>query len=198
MFIDSKGYKRKPVAYLADFQMFLPNAEETVKTWRQICDKYGIIALFPSDEPVEDEYKPYIPKDDSLKERAIKIYVHNCNQMKRCDMVIAQLDNWRSFAPDSGTAWETGYCLALNKPCYGYVTDYNYLYNRSTFDKYVDEDGITRGLDNLAVEQRDFVMDNIFSLVKIAPSFIEACKLARKDFDKQLIEKGYEPFQVKE
>ena len=39
-------------------------------------------------------------------------------------------------------------------------------------------------------------MDNIFSLVKIAPSFIEACKLARKDFDKQLIEKGYQIFSL--
>ncbi len=47
MFIDKEGKVRKPVVYLADFEMFLPTCEETVKYWKQVCDKYGFIGLIP-------------------------------------------------------------------------------------------------------------------------------------------------------
>ena len=54
MFIDKDGKVRKPVVYLADFEMFLPTCDETVKYWKQVCDKYGFIGLFPGEgDPVE-------------------------------------------------------------------------------------------------------------------------------------------------
>ena len=36
----------------------------------------------------------------------------------------------------------------------------------------------------------------MLSLIKIAPTFEQACKLARKDFDEILIKNGYEPYKV--
>ena len=42
MFIDKNGQVRKPVVYLADFEMFLSTCEETVKYWKEVCDKYGL------------------------------------------------------------------------------------------------------------------------------------------------------------
>ena len=52
MFIDKEGNVRKPVVYLADFEMFLPSCPETVEYWKKTCDKYGLIGLFPGDRDV--------------------------------------------------------------------------------------------------------------------------------------------------
>ena len=60
-----------------------------------------------------------------------------------------------------------------------------------------DEDGILRDSEGYAFEDRDFPLDNLFSMMTVASSFEEACKMARADFDAELIAAGYEPFEVK-
>ena len=69
MFIDKNGEVRMPKAYLAGTEIFYPNTLETQKYYHELCDKYGIIGYYPSDLPPEDEFKDYIPKDDSLHAR---------------------------------------------------------------------------------------------------------------------------------
>ena len=110
MFIDKNGNVRKPVVYLADFEMFLPTCEQTVAYWKKICDKYGFIGLFPGEgDPVE-------PGDNFWQ----RIFQHDVNHMYNSDMCIAQLDDWRGNQPDSGTLFELGYFTALGMPSYGF------------------------------------------------------------------------------
>jgi len=198
MFIDKNGNIRKPVAYLADFEMFLPTCEETVKYWKATCEKYGIIGLFPGDEEPEDEFRPYEPKDDSEKEKWYKVFMHDVNHMKRSDMVIAQLDDWRGAQPDSGTAFEVGYIAASGKPCYGFCRDCSSMIERTQEPKFLDENGIWRDKNGYAFENRQFGLDNMFSCVKLGNTFEEACKLARADFDRQLMEAGLDPLTTEE
>lgn len=198
MFIDQNGNVRKPVAYLADFEMFLPTVKETVKYWKETCEKYGIIGLFPGDEEPEDEFKPYVPKDDSQEEKAYSYFMHDVNHMKRSDMVIAQLDDWRGAEPDSGTAFEVGYFAAAGKPCYGFCNRCASMIERTQEEKTLGEDGIWRDKEGYAFEDRGFGMDNMFSYVKLGNTFEEACQLARADFDRQLVEAGLEPWRPEE
>ena len=195
MFIDSNGVKRKPIAYLADFEMFLPTADETIKYWKQVCDKYGIIGLYPPDTPAEDNLKPYEAKDDSYQERVKHIFSCDYNQMQRSDICIAQLDNWRGLNPDSGTAFELGWFAGKKKPIYGFLRFPCSMIYRVQDKKL--EDGTYYDTHGYAFEDRDFPLDNIYATVTVRQTFEEICQAIRADFDKQLIEAGYEPYEVK-
>ena len=110
MFIDKEGNVRKPIVYLADFEMFLPSCPETVKYWKETCERYGLIGLFPGDgDPVE-------PGEDRWR----RVFEHDVSYMKKSDMCIAQLDDWRGHEPDSGTLFELGYFVAKGLPSYGF------------------------------------------------------------------------------
>ena len=198
MFIDKNGNLRRPVAYLADFEMFLPTCEETVKYWKETCEKYGIIGLFPGEKEPDDEFKPYTPKDDSPKEKWYAVFMHDVNHMKRSDMVIAQLEDWRGAQPDSGTAFEVGYIAASGKPCYGFLKNSSSMIDRTCWEKKQDADGVWRDPEGYAYEDRGIGMDNIFAVVKLADTFEDACKLARADFDAQLVAAGLDPWTSEE
>ncbi|MBR5342203.1 MAG: nucleoside 2-deoxyribosyltransferase [Erysipelotrichaceae bacterium] len=186
MFIDREGKVRKPVIYLADFEMFLPTCEETVKYWKEVCDKYGFIGMFPGDgDPVE-------PGDNFWQ----RVFNSDYGHMLKCDVCFAQLDDWRGHEPDSGTLWELGWYVALGYPSYGFYGGPKTLLERKI--ERTEEDGVFYDSEGYAIEDKEYGFDNMLTLVKVADSFENACKLARADFDKQLIEAGYEPYKVKE
>jgi len=184
MFIDREGKVRKPVVYLADFEMFLPTCEETVRYWKKTCDRYGLIGLFPGEgDPVE-------PGDNYWQ----RVFQHDVNWMEYSDMCIAQLDDWRGHEPDSGTLFELGYFVAKGLPSYGFYTGGKKLIERE-IPKTEEEDG-WYDENGYLIEDKGSCFDNILSLVKIADSFEEVCQMIRKDFDEQLLAAGYEPYPV--
>ena len=183
MFIDKDGKVRKPVVYLADFEMFLPTCPETVAYWKKTCDRYGLIGLFPG------EGDPVLPGEDFWR----RVFEHDVNYMKQSDMCIAQLDDWRGHEPDSGTAFELGYFVAKGMPSYGFYGGNKPLKER-TIEKSKEDPAYDK--DGFLIEDKGFAFENMFTLVKIADSFEEACRLARADFDRQLIKAGYEPYKV--
>ena len=184
MFIDKEGKIRKPVVYLADFEMFLPTCDETVRYWKATCEKYGLIGRFPGEgDPVE-------PGDNFWQ----RVFDHDFNHMLECDMCFAQLDDWRGHEPDSGTLWELGWFVALGMPSYGFYSGPDTMLERK-IEKH-EEDGVFYDVNGFAIEDKEFAFDNILSLVKIGKDFEEACRLARADFDRQLVEAGYEPYKV--
>ena len=155
MFIDKEGNVRKPVVYLADFEMFLPSCPQTVEYWKKTCDKYGLIGLFPGDgDPVE-------PGEDLWK----RIFEHDVSYMRKSDMCIAQLDDWRGHEADSGTAFELGYFVAKGMPAYGFYTGKSPLKDRDIEkdenDSDYDKDGIgfEPGPLNLMLEYSSTVVE---------------------------------------
>ena len=183
MFIDKEGNVRKPVVYLADFEMFLPSCPETVEYWKKTCDKYGLIGLFPGDGD------PVLPGENFWQ----RVFDHDVNYMRQSDMCIAQLDDWRGHEADSGTAFELGYFVALGMPAYGFYGGKSPLTERE-IERSADDPAFDR--EGYLIEDKEFAFENMFTLVKIGRDFEEACWMARSDFDRQLIAAGYEPYKI--
>ena len=194
MFIDKNGEVRKPYAYLAGWEMFWPDGKERGEKWKEIAAKYGIIGYFPPDPAPEDEYPEYEPKDDSTAERLKKGFIHDVNHMRRSDMIIAQLEDWRGAEPDSGTCFECGYAAATGMRLYAWCSNPTTLIARTRAEKFADENGVLRDSEGYAFEDRGFPLDSSFATMKIASSFEEACQMARADFDAELVAAGFEPW----
>ncbi len=93
--------------YLAGPDIFRPDVEAWATACRALCRRYGFEALLPIDH------------GETLPER---IFQANLDMIRKAQIVAANLDPFRGAEPDSGTAFELGYALALGKKICGYVT----------------------------------------------------------------------------
>ena len=93
--------------YLAGPDIFRPDALEWADSARALCRQYGFDPLVPLDH---HETEPQ------------KIFEANLGLIRKAQIVCANLDPFRGAEPDSGTAFEVGYALALGKKVCGYVT----------------------------------------------------------------------------
>lgn len=107
----------KQKIYLAGPEVFFPNCIEIGEKLKDICEKSGYIGLFPLDNEISGGL--------SKKEAALEIVKGNMDLIKECDFVFADLSNFRGTQKnpmcDSGTAWECGYAMGLNKKVIGYT-----------------------------------------------------------------------------
>ena len=95
MFIDKNGVVRRPVAYLAGPDMFWPNGDEIGAHSVELSHKYGIDGIYPPNPARDDEFKDYVPKDDSREEKEKRGFIHDINHVRRSDMIIANLNDFR-------------------------------------------------------------------------------------------------------
>ena len=93
--------------YLAGPDVFRPDVTEWAESVRELCRRYGFEPLLPVDH---NETTPE------------KIFQSNIDLIRKAQIVVANLDPFRGPEPDSGTAFELGYALALGKKICGYVT----------------------------------------------------------------------------
>jgi nucleoside 2-deoxyribosyltransferase len=93
--------------YLAGPDIFRADAEAWAAAARSLCRRYGFEPLLPIDH---DEVEP------------ARIFAANVAMIRRARVVAANLDPFRGAEPDSGTAFELGYAVALGKTVRGYVT----------------------------------------------------------------------------
>lgn len=199
MFIDKNGRVRMPKAYLAGTEIFFTDTLEKQKEYHDLCDKYGFIGYYPPDVAPEDEYKEYTPKDDSQHEMEVSLFTHDCNHIRRSDIIIANLNPYRGEEPDSGTAVECGIAYGLGKRCFAFLEDTRPLKERYKGVKKTREDGTVTDKDNAVIEDFDFPLNLMFSEFTIIEGTMEdALKEVRRIFNEELIQAGYEPFEVKE
>lgn len=102
--------------YLAGPDVFHPDAEARGAALKAMCAEAGFEGLFPLDQAVPAH----------LSEPAAQaewIYAANIALIRRADAVLANLDFFRGPEPDSGTCFEVGYAVALDKPVYGYLPE---------------------------------------------------------------------------
>ena len=93
--------------YLAGPDIFRPDVETWAASCRELCRRYGFEPLLPIDH------------GETVPER---IFQANLDMIRKAQIVAANLDPFRGAEPDSGTAFELGYALALGKKVCGYVT----------------------------------------------------------------------------
>ncbi len=131
----NKKYK----IYLAGPDVFRTDAIQYGKKLSEMVSAAGHIPLFPSDNKFP-ENAPDLSK---------QIFDANVAMIKDCDVVIANLDDFRGAEPDSGTAWEVGFAHALGKKIVGYRND-----GKSMLEKITD--GKNTNLDESGMIIEDF------------------------------------------
>jgi len=104
---------QKKKIYLAGFDVFYTNAIEVLDQKRQLCEAYGFAALTPLDNRVDFS--------QSKEEIRKVIYQANIKLMQEADILCVNLNAFRHGEPDSGTVFEIGYGVALNKDVYVYL-----------------------------------------------------------------------------
>lgn len=99
--------------YLAGFDVFRADAQQHGERLKALCREHGHEGLFPLDNQA--------PEGMSGRALAEWIYRQNTALIRQADMVMANLNPFRGAEPDSGTAFEVGYAVALGKPVWGYT-----------------------------------------------------------------------------
>lgn len=92
--------------YIAGPDIFRPDVLEWAEFARETCRRHGYDALIPLDH---DETE------------APRIFQANLELIHKAQIVVANLNPFRGAEPDSGTCFEMGYALALNRKVCGYV-----------------------------------------------------------------------------
>ena len=103
--------------YIAGPDVFKRDSIQIGKSYVNLCDIYGFSGHYPLDNMIDfNQEKKKIAKD---------IFVANKNLIDECDIVIANLNEFRGKEADSGTVWECGYAFAKGKMVYGYMDKTN-------------------------------------------------------------------------
>lgn len=108
--------------YLAGPDVFEPDALIQGETLKALCAAYGFEGLFPLDNVIGVHEHPH--------QTAEAIRVANLELIRRADMVMANLNPFRGFEPDSGTVYEVGFAEALGKPVFAYAADRRHMIER--------------------------------------------------------------------
>lgn len=127
--------------YLAGFDVFRADSLTWGEWLKQQCRRYDFEGVYPLDNQA--------PASLSGPELAKWIYDANVALIREADMVMANLNAFRGAEPDSGTAFEVGYAVALGKPVWAYVDREDSLVQRLAVAerdepaRHVDADGYT-------------------------------------------------------
>lgn len=126
--------------YLAGFDVFRADAQAHGQYLKALCREYGYEGLYPLDQSVPPGLSPRAGAD--------WIYRQNVALIRRADLVMANLNAFRGAEPDSGTAFEVGYAVALGKPVWAYIDDARSLVEqvpalRAPDGRLVDPEGYT-------------------------------------------------------
>ena len=170
--------KKKPLVYIAGPECFQPNGKELAEKAIRLCEEYGFEGLSPV---VGHPSLPAIDFSQGKKAAAKQIFYKNISLINMCDLVIANLNNFRGWEPDGGTCFELGYAYTQDKKLYAFMDD-----KRPCYEKYVGNihfDGVFWRDDNGA-----FFESGCCNLMMNAPAtvvegtFEDALKKAKEDF----------------
>lgn len=112
--------------YLAGPDVFLANANEIGTRKRVICERHGLIGVFPADEEAASDPSATLPERGLAISRAME------RLMRTCDAMIVNLTPFRGPSADVGSAYEMGFMRALGRPVFAYTND-----ERPYFDRVV-------------------------------------------------------------
>lgn len=173
--------KKKPVVYIAGFECFLPDGEDRAKKALAMCRAAGFEGISPA---MGDPENPPIDFSQGKKRAAKQIFLNNIKSIDRCDLVIANVNNFRGWEPDGGTCFELGYAFSQGKKLYAFMDD-----TRPCFEKYIGnihKDGPFWRDDNGAFFESGRCNLMISGPAKIIEGgFAQALRHAKADFDKE-------------
>ena len=120
---------KRPVIYIAGPECFMPDGKEMSKKAVELCREKGFDAISPAlglegEEPIDFSA--------GRKNAGVQIFRRNIEYIDKCDIVIANVNNFRGWEPDGGTCFEIGYAYTQGKKIYGFMDD-----TRPCYEKYI-------------------------------------------------------------
>jgi len=151
--------------YLAGPDVFEPDPIAAGEQLKALCARYGFEGLFPLDNAIRTYDHPH--------RTAEAIRQANLDLIRRADIVMANLNPFRGFEPDSGTVYEVGFAEALGKPVAAYAADRRHLPERLREHQRLSPDALHCG-DGKAIE--DFALShNLMFAHALVADTPEAC-----------------------
>ncbi|MBV8272442.1 MAG: nucleoside 2-deoxyribosyltransferase [Cupriavidus sp.] len=163
--------------YLAGFDVFRKDARDWGEQLKALCAQHGYEGLYPLDKAA--------PAGLSGPATAQWIYEANVALIRRADVVMANLDDFRGPGePDSGTAFEVGFAVALQKPVWGYASDARTLRDRACVS--IDADGDALDARGYVVENFGLPMNLMLACsVRLVAGGAEECLAAMAEADRR-------------
>jgi nucleoside 2-deoxyribosyltransferase len=134
--------------YIAGPDVFRKNGMEVLDSKKYLCEEVEYEGLTPFDKKFDFTNK-------TNAEIRHVIYSNNVSLMKECDIIIADMNNFRHNEQDSGTIFEIGFGSALGKPIYIYSDD-----DRLLLDRTLDNVKNPETVGNLVYDDNGFEIEN--------------------------------------
>ena len=115
-----------PVVFLSGPERYDEDCEEKYRLMKAICKRYGLYAIAPIDKAPGVET---IESDDPYT-RAYNIFYRNQQHVRNCDIIIANLNDFHCWEPESDTSFECGMAFQLGKKLYAYMDDVSIMKER--------------------------------------------------------------------
>jgi len=118
--------KNQSLVYLSGFERYDINGEDIYKKMKEICREYRLKAVSPLDDApgwgkIESD-NPYI--------QAANLFDNYQRHVRHCDIMIANLNDYRGYEICNDVGFECGMGFMLGKKLYGYMDNTDYLIHR--------------------------------------------------------------------
>lgn len=106
-----------PVVYLAGPERYDSDAAEKYAVMKELCAKAGLYAVVPTDEI------PGLPAANTgdIYTDAYLTFMRQQQHVRDCDIIIANLNDFHGWEPDSDTSFECGMAFQLGKKMFSYM-----------------------------------------------------------------------------
>lgn len=111
--------KKRPVVYLAGPERYAPDAEEVYARMKCVCAEYGYDVLTPLDRAREE---PDVVEDNPYQRATVEFYRYQ-QHVRDCDIIVANLNDFRGYEPSNDVSFECGMGYQLGKKLFGYMAD---------------------------------------------------------------------------
>lgn len=108
-----------PVIYLAGPERYDSDCLSQYDRMKSLCRERGLEAIVPTD-PIPGSTAE--ESDDSYV-NAYQVFLRQQQHVRDCDILLANLNDFHGWEPDSDTSFECGMAYQLGKALYGYMAD---------------------------------------------------------------------------
>lgn len=150
-----KSRGKRPVVYLSGPERYDTDGEQKYDAMKKICDKYGMDAYSPLDWA--DGVKKI--ESDNPYTAAANVFDNCQQQVRNCDLIVANLNDYRGYECCNDTGFECGMAFQLGKALYGYMDDTRPMKYRIPN---LGEDREFRDMSGCNVENFDYPLNLMF------------------------------------
>lgn len=146
---------QRPLVYLSGPERYDGDARLRYQVMKEICSRYGMDACSPLDraQGVREI------KTENLYTKAAHEFDHYQHHVRSCDLIVANLNDYRGYECSNDTGFECGMAFQLGKALYGYLDDARPMKYRVP---HLGEEREFRDMSGCNVENFDYPLNLMF------------------------------------